>query len=56
MHNHQPNPTTVKESPDSKTKNRYLMTNFAKEALHDLVHFDGKFLATVKPLIFKPDF
>jgi hypothetical protein len=32
------------------------MTNFAKEALHDLVHFDGKFLATVKPLIFKPGF
>jgi len=30
--------------------------HFAKEALHDLVHFDSKLFKTVKPLIFKPGF
>ena len=56
MRNRQPNPITVKDSADSKTENKFLMTNFAKEALHDLVHFDNKFLTTVKPVILKPGF
>ena len=34
--------------------NEYSIRHFAKEALHDLTHFDSKLIRTLKPLLLKP--